>query len=204
MVTTNCDASLEERQIAQRRETGADRFDEVWEGVYVMSPMANDEHQDLGTGIVTVLRIVIQWAGLGEVRGGVNVSDRKDDWRSNFRCPDVAAFLKDTSAQMCGAFWHGGPDFAVEIISPNDRSREKLDFYGKVSTRELLIIDRDSWALELYRLQDQELILSGKSTLNQPDELTSDVLPLSWKLIPGEKRPQIEIAHSDGEQQWVV
>jgi len=43
---------LDEREIAslieRRRETGADRYDEVWDGVYVMAPLATNEHQRLG------------------------------------------------------------------------------------------------------------------------------------------------------------
>ena len=39
------DPKLEEKLIAKRQAAGADKFDEVWDGVYVMSPLANDEHQ---------------------------------------------------------------------------------------------------------------------------------------------------------------
>ena len=39
--------SLAAEIIAKRQETGADSYDEVWEDVYVMAPMANNEHQDL-------------------------------------------------------------------------------------------------------------------------------------------------------------
>ena len=39
---------LDEREIAslieRRRETGRDRYDEVWDGVYVMAPLATNEH----------------------------------------------------------------------------------------------------------------------------------------------------------------
>ena len=34
--------------IRDRRESGGDRYDEVWDGVYVMSPLADNEHQQLG------------------------------------------------------------------------------------------------------------------------------------------------------------
>ena len=33
--------------IRERRESGGDRYDEVWDGVYVMSPLADNEHQQL-------------------------------------------------------------------------------------------------------------------------------------------------------------
>ena len=166
--------------------------------------MTDELSPSLVAGLTAVLQVTVKWSNLGDVFPGVNVSDRRDDWKENYRCPDVIAFLNETEAESFSTFWYGGPDFAIEISSPGDHTREKLDFYGKAGTRELLFIDRDPWALELFRLRDQVLVLSGKSTLEQPDELASNVVPLSWKLIPGEKRPQIEIAHSDGEQRWVV
>ena len=39
------DPELKERLLAERRASGGDRYDEVWDGVYVMSPLADDEHQ---------------------------------------------------------------------------------------------------------------------------------------------------------------
>lgn len=39
------DPQISEKLIAERKALGLDRFDEVWEGVYVMPPMANNEHQ---------------------------------------------------------------------------------------------------------------------------------------------------------------
>jgi hypothetical protein len=41
------DAQLAAKLIAQRQAWGTDRLDEVWDGVYIMAPMANDEHQFL-------------------------------------------------------------------------------------------------------------------------------------------------------------
>ena len=204
MVALILEPWLEEQVIARRRETGADRFDEVWDGVYVMSPLPNDEHQEVATGITSVLYPTVHMTGLGKVRQGVNVSDRQDDWTKNYRCPDVVAFLNDTRAVNCDTYWYGGPDFAVEITSPYDRTREKFDFYASVGTRELLIVDRDPWALELYRLDGGELRLVGRSTAEQSDVLTSEVVPLSWRLVGGDERPRIEVAHADGVQRWLV
>ncbi|MCC7335769.1 MAG: hypothetical protein IT422_11770 [Pirellulaceae bacterium] len=38
------DPQLQRELIAQRALTGADRYDEVWEGVTMLSPMANNQH----------------------------------------------------------------------------------------------------------------------------------------------------------------
>jgi Uma2 family endonuclease len=133
-----------------------------------MSPIANNEHQDNGTGVSMVSRIVIGLAGLGKVFAGCNVTDRTTRWRRNYRCPDVAVYLHGTSAIDRGSHGLGGPDFGVEIVSKGDRCRKKFGFYAKVGTRELLIVDRYPWALELYVLKGTQLELAGRSTVDDP------------------------------------
>ncbi|HUG89225.1 MAG TPA: hypothetical protein VML55_00220, partial [Planctomycetaceae bacterium] len=100
--------------------------------------------------------------------------------------------------------WLGGPNFGVEIVSPGDRMYEKLDFYARVGTGELLIIDRSPWKLVLYRRDAEVMRLIGQSTLRAPDILTSEVIPLTFRLIPGEARPCIEVVHSESGQRWEV
>lgn len=189
--------------IAERRRKGLDLHDEVWEGVYCVMPNPNVEHQDLIFGVGIPLRQVVQDAGRGRVFPGVNVSDRIDDWEHNYRIPDLAVFLHGGTAECHDTFWFGGPDFGIEIVSPDDRSRDKLGFYEKVGTRELLLIDRDPWRLELYRLTRGELAPVGASTLDDPQPLRSEVLGLTWRLIAEQPRPQIEIAHDDGRR-WLA
>ena len=48
MATIIHDRVLQERLQAVRAATGADRYDEVWEGDYMMAPVPNNEHQLLG------------------------------------------------------------------------------------------------------------------------------------------------------------
>jgi len=198
------DPDLEEKVRAQRQAKGLDRWDEVWDGVYVMPPYPNDEHQEIQAALVAILQTCVKWAGLGEVRPGVNVSDRIENWRENFRCPDVAVFLNGTAAKNLQTFWFGGPDFAVEIISIGDSTRDKLDFYADVRVRELLIIDRAPWKLELYRLDGNKLVEVGHSISTSQQILRSEMVPLSFNLKPGGARPAIEVAHHDGVQRWIV
>jgi hypothetical protein len=67
-----------------------------------------------------------------------------------------------------------------------------------------LIIDRDPWSPELYRLYADELKLVDRSTLKEPQSLGSEVLPLRFRLIGKDERPRIEIVHSDGVQHWLA
>ena len=192
------------RVIRRRRRLGLDRKDEVWNGRYIVMPDPDNVHQDLVGALLTVLRIVISWAKLGNAYPGGNISNRTDKWTSNYRVPDVTVFLNDNPAENRQTHWLGGPDLAVEIVSDNDKSRKKLDFYASVGTRELLIIDRDPWQIELFRLTNGELISVGQSTIANSNTLTSEVVPLTFRLTAGETRPQIETKHKDGAQHWTI
>jgi Uma2 family endonuclease len=204
MVAMITDPALEDELISRRRRTGADRYDEIWDGIYVMTPLADDEHQALVSGFTAVLHVAVEWAGLGRVRPGVNVTDREDDWKQNYRCPDVVVFTNETRAENRGTHWLGGPDFVVEIVSPHDRSREKLAFYAAIGVRELLLVDRGPWTLELYRLEGSTLKLVVKSEPGDGCVLNSHILPLQWRFLADKQRPRIEAAHTDGAQKWTI
>lgn len=176
--------------LRHRQECGGDRRDEVWDGVYVVMPLANNDHQRLVGKLTSALANV---PGV-TVYPGCNVSDSRDDWMSNFRCPDVAVFLPGNPAEDRKTHFLGGPDFAVEIVSKYDRSREKFEFYRRVGVRELLFIDRHpEWSLELYRCQEDQWILVGKNLPGSAEPLISNVLPVSFRLHEDSPRPRIEI-----------
>jgi Uma2 family endonuclease len=205
MATLINDAGTQERLIAERVATGADRFDEVWEGAYMMTPLANDEHQDLSIQISSILQWLVGWSlHLGVVRAPTNLSDREIGWERNFRVPDIAVFLNTTKAKNCGTHWCGPADLLVEIVSPDDLSREKLSFYSKLGVQEVMLIDRDPWALELYHLQDGQLQLAAKDTLDQAAPISLTVLPVDLRLQPGPTRPLIEITHRGTTDVWLV
>ena len=68
---------LSRQLIAERRRSGHDRFDEVWEGVYVMNPLPDNEHQELRGRLTHLLMTVIWEPRLGRVMPGANISDRQ-------------------------------------------------------------------------------------------------------------------------------
>jgi len=142
------------------------------DGVYVVSPTRTNEHQEV----------------CGHIFIAIEMDDRSDRHRRSplrlahqrsreqvepeFPPPDVAAFLPGGPAICKKSHWLGGPDFAVEVISPHDRSRKKLDFYARSASKNCSWSYRSKpWALELYRLQDGKLVLVGKSDLDHPDVL---------------------------------
>jgi Uma2 family endonuclease len=197
------DRGLAEQLREKRRAAGSDRWDEVWEGTYMMAPLPNNEHQDIIGGLVEVLREVLPRQS-ATVLPGANVSDRESEWTQNYRCPDVVVYFTNTPAKNCGTHWCGGPDFAVEITSPDDQTRDKTPFYSKIGTRELLIIDRDPWSLELLRLSAKKLKPVGVSTGKRAKTLQSRILPLSFRLIRGSHRPAIEVVRAADGKIWHV
>ncbi|WP_169974080.1 Uma2 family endonuclease [Tautonia rosea] len=191
------------RLIRRRKESGAYRWDEVWDGVYVVSPDPDIQHQWLAGYLLHTLI-----AAVGHIDGiklfpSINISDRPDRWRKNCRCPDAAVFLPGNPAEDRGAYWLGGPDFLIEILSPGDRARRKLPFFAKVGVREALIIDRNPWRLELHRRLDDQFLLVGTSSPSDPEPIASKVLPLSFRLVSGDPRPTIEVVRQDGAR-WFV
>jgi Uma2 family endonuclease len=168
-----------------------------------MAPAPNDEHQDIGGGFVEVFRTVIDRARRGKTRPCINLAIDVNHWEDDYRVPDVAVFLDGSSAICHGAFWAGPPDFVVEIISPYDKTREKLEFYSRLGTRELLIVDRDPWQLELYQLQRAKLENVASISLGDSAPIVSDVLPLSFRLTDGSLRPSIEVVSNSG-QSWLI
>lgn len=197
MATVIMDRGLAEQLRQQRAASGADRWDEVWEGTYMMSRLPNIEHQDIASSFVAVLRQFIN-RSQATILGGANVSDREDGWKENFRCPDVVVYYKDNPAKNCNTHWCGGADFAVEIVSEDDRIREKIPFYAQVNTRELLIVDRAPWQLELLRLDENALKSVGTCSIENGQALVSEVLQLTFRLISGVDRPTIRAQQTAG------
>jgi Uma2 family endonuclease len=205
MALLSLEPSELKRLIRQRRRSGADRFDEVWNGVYVMAPIADNEHQSLGLELAIAFKNALDVVEPGMIFAGCNVSDQPERWKRNFRCPDVAIFLPDNQAEDRKTHWYGGPDFAVEIISRFDRSRKKFGFYKSVGVRELLLVDRHPWVIELYRADIADWVLVGRADLqNSRDAIPSELLGLTLQLIPGDPRPEIEIVRKETGGKWLV
>jgi Uma2 family endonuclease len=132
-----------------RRRTGADRWDEMWEGVLHMTPSPTRDHQDLEYHLESWLRS--QWGKPNRclVYHQRNVAEA-NTWPNNYRIPDLVLLTPARFAIDHNEYLNGGPDVVVEIYSPGDESYEKLAFYAKVGVREIWIIDRDSRRPELY------------------------------------------------------
>jgi Uma2 family endonuclease len=198
------DIVLDEEAMESRRLRGVDKYDEVWDGVLHVAPHLHNRQQEIVGHLIGIIGRLIGWRNLGHVYAGVNLSDRENDWLNNYRIPDLAVFLNGTKAKNCGTHWMGGPDFAVEIRSPGDETLQKIPFYEKVGTRELLVIDREPWSLVLYRLSENGLVPAGRSDLDSPEVIRSEVVPLAFRLVAGAEdgdHPAIEVEYPEADGQ---
>ena len=183
--------------IQERQKRGIDKYDEVWDGVYVMPPLATNPHQDLVAYLTGILFNVITLERRGQVQAGANVSDRRRHWDQNFRAPDVVVVLNDSRAVNCTTHWMGGPDFLIEIQSPRDDTDEKIPFYSAVQVRELLIIHRDTREQRLYRHDGQQLALVEPVTIEGKEWLASAVVPLAFRRGGRRRNPRTEVRRTD-------
>jgi hypothetical protein len=117
--------------LEHRRRTGADRFDEVWEGVYHMVPGPSHAHARVEAHLLALLRAPATAAGL-EVTGQFNLGESEHD----FRVPDGGLHRPGA-----GGMWHPTAALVIEIVSPGDESWQKLPFYSNHTVDEVLIVD---------------------------------------------------------------
>lgn len=196
------DTYVSDDLIARRQKLGIDKSDEVWDGVYVMSPLANNDHQDFVLAFGVILHEVVMAPGLGRVQAGANVSDLNEDWTTNFRCPDVVVVLADGKAIDRVTHWQGGPDFLVEVMSPGDDTLEKLPFYAGIGVREVLVVGRDTREPTLYRLNRKRLTPAAATD----GTLVSAVVPLAFRRVDAKKvGPRLEVRRTAGRKKtWLV
>ncbi len=104
---------IAKRLLKEREALGNQSRDEVWDGVTVIMPEADVEHDDIAGFFYRAF-----WSAFGESTGHhiqfrVNVSDRVRGWKQNYRIPDTSIFLTGNPAKLCGTHYAGGPDFAL-------------------------------------------------------------------------------------------
>jgi Uma2 family endonuclease len=147
-----------DEELARRKTTGIDRWDEMWDGVWHMTPAPTLEHQRVVDEILLFLKPLLKAQGRGFLVASINVLQHTDGW-TNYRIPDLT-FVATGREQILheDGVRAAGPDAVIEIRSPGDDTYEKLPFYAAVGTREVVIVDRDTKQVEIYLLRGNELV----------------------------------------------
>jgi Uma2 family endonuclease len=137
---------------ALRKHTGADRWDEMWDGVLHMPPMPNFDHQDLEGALQVYL--VLHWGRPRKARvlHQINLAP-PGGWPDDFRVPDLVLLTPERFGINRNEYFEGAPEVVVEIHSPGDETYEKLPFYQELGVPEVWIIDRDSKEPEIHVLK---------------------------------------------------
>ena len=126
--------------LAERTRLGLDRWDEMWDGELHMVPPASGNHQRFDTICwpcccrSPATRLVVSYeTGLFRLD-------------TDYRVPDIAVYRTDQASER-GA---DGAELVIEIRSPGDESMAKIPWYLAQGCREVLIVDRDTLAVELH------------------------------------------------------
>lgn len=140
--------------IEQRRALGQDRHDEVWEGVYHMTPAPSARHAFVDEELAVVLHPYARAAGL--FGSGVFNLGEPDD----YRVPD-----RGYHRQRLDAVWVRTAAIAVEITSPGDETYEKFAFYSTHGVDEILVADPAGCVVRMWRLAGDNYDETGASAL---------------------------------------
>jgi Uma2 family endonuclease len=151
----------------RRRRSGADRFDEVWEGVLHMVPSPNYAHGRIESQLHRLLGPAAEAAGL-EMIGQSNLGESIHD----YRVPDSALHRPGASG-----VWHETAALVIEIVSPDDETWQKLPFYAAHGVGEVLIVDPAERAVHWLALAGGEYAPTARSGLIElgPDELAGRI-----------------------------
>jgi Uma2 family endonuclease len=195
------DPSVSTRLIRSRREIGIDKYDEVWDGTYmIFPPVTNLQQHIVGQLSFALCRVLERRSG--RVYAGANVSDRGCGWEENYRCPDVVVVLRGSRAIDRTSHLQGGPDFLAEVQCPDNGTEEKVPFYSRIGVRELLIIDRDTRHLRLMRHDGSELTQVEPTVFQRRRCLMSQVVPLAFvRHAPRRGVPQTTVLRTDGRNE---
>lgn len=127
--------------IEERRRIGVDRFDEVWDGVYVVNPPPSFRHSTVAGLIVDLLRPHAEEQGL-VVRREVGIGGADDHRIPDVVVADVADLDQRDHYLLTAAI-------AVEVLSPNEQI-DKRPFYLAHGVGEVVIVDHISGAVDWF------------------------------------------------------
>jgi Uma2 family endonuclease len=165
-----------EALLEERRRTGADCWDELWEGELYMPPPPSGLHQRIGGELFAVLLPLAKARGLvgsyetGLYRPGTDL---------DYRVPDQV-YARPELATERGV--DGPAEVVVELISPGDETYAKLGFYADLGVGEVLVVHPEERRVELF------VARGGGAVLVQADEagrVRSDALGATLATVPG-------------------
>ena len=143
--------------LEERRRLGQDIRDEMWDGVVHVVPSPSTWHQYFAHRLGAVLLPLAEAKGLLATHETMLFRPAAErDWR----VPDLL-YAPFEHASKRGIEGHAA--LVIEVRSPGDETYQKLPFYAEVGCREVLVIDRDTCAVELFSLDDGQFVRTTDS-----------------------------------------
>jgi len=149
----------DEKVLEERRRHGLDRKDEVWDGVLHVVPPPSFIHERIVSELLVALTPIGKRLGLVVSMGGLF------EHMENYRVPDLLVGREEQTSER--GFERA--ELVVEVLSPNDESRDKFPFFAARKVREVWLVEPKSRALEMY-------LLWGGQYVRQQPPLVSSVL----------------------------
>ena len=150
--------------ILERRRLGLDGFDEMWDGELHMTPLPRWEHQGILHNLQYFFRAHWEETGEGVCRPNVGVKPpgtpdvevAGEMLPRNYRGPDLVFLLRGHEDRVQEGCVVGPPDAVIEVRSPGDETYKKFPFFHSLGIPEVIVVHRDTKAVELYELGADE------------------------------------------------
>ncbi|PWU25143.1 MAG: hypothetical protein C5B48_02780 [Candidatus Rokuibacteriota bacterium] len=101
-----------------------------------------------------VLRHGKQTGGFAVVQANASTPDR---WDRDYRIPDVAVMTRDARPEPGAVYVL--PTVVFEVRSPEDETFEKLAFYAAVGIRAVVVVERDTKAVQVFSRAGDRFVL---------------------------------------------
>ena len=146
---------------------------ELSNGEVIRMPAAGWEHCFVAANVVRILGEFVKPRDLGAVataEAGFKLSEY------TLRVPDVSFVSKERRAATGSpvGFWPGGPDLAVEVVSPSDSASDlykKIQQYFEAGTRMVWVLYPQLQQVHFYRGPKQMRVLEAHESISGEDVL---------------------------------
>ncbi|MFP5345467.1 MAG: Uma2 family endonuclease [Actinomycetes bacterium] len=141
--------------LARRRELGLDKKDEVWEGVYHVTPYEHARNGRVKAQLTRMLYDLAEDAGLVP-NDSFNLGEPRD-----FRVPDMGFVEASEEPRQ----YMTTAALVVEMLSPGDETFAKFDFYAGHGVQEVWVVDPLTTSVRIWQLREDVLTETGRSDL---------------------------------------
>ena len=162
---------------------------ELIDGEIVQKPIPNEDHGSLVAELIGRLYNYLNQTGEGRVLTEVRHADRTDEW---VYLPDINVALgKRTTSRGSRGPVETIVDFAIEVLSPDDRlSRvlRRIDLYLRSGTRLLWLVDPENRSITVYRRAEQPVSYYAPEVIDAQPVLSDFQLDLGelFAVLPDE------------------